>query len=156
MANQKPQLREADLSDSDLCFEIKRKAFGDYIEEIWGWNEQLQRQLHDKDFEPGKFKIVHLDGQDIGVLGVRPEGNSLWISKIYILPLHQNRGYGTRLIREVVAEADRQGKSVKLQVLKINLAKKLYDRLGFVITGTNGPHHVMERPVSASARDRSA
>jgi ribosomal protein S18 acetylase RimI-like enzyme len=89
-------------------------------------------------------------------LGIRPEGNSLWISKIYILPLYQNRGYGTRLIREVIAEGDRQGKSVKLQVLKINLAKKLYDRLGFVITGTNGPHHVMERPCSASARDRSA
>jgi hypothetical protein len=66
MTDQNPQLREPDLSDSDLCFEIKRKAFGDYIEDVWGWNEQLQRQLHDKDFEPGKFKIVHLNGQDIG------------------------------------------------------------------------------------------
>ena len=143
MAGHIPQLRETTAADSDLCLEIKRKSFGDYVDQIWGWDEGLQRRLHVKDFEPGKFKIVHLDGQDIGLLSVREEGNRFWISQIYILPIHQNKGYGTRLIQNVIAEADRAGKSVKLQVLKINPARKLYERLGFVVTGTNGAHHVM-------------
>jgi GNAT superfamily N-acetyltransferase len=145
-------LRDTVEADSELCFQIKKKSFGNYIEEIWGWDEGVQRQLHEKDFEPGKFKIVQLDEIDIGLLGVRVEGTSLWVGQIYILPLHQNRGYGTRLIRDVIAEADRQGKTVKLQVLKTNPARKLYDRLGFLVTGTNGPHHVMERPLSESVR----
>lgn len=147
-----PELREATSADSDLCLEIKRLSFGDYVDQIWGWDEGLQRRLHEKDFEPEKFKIVHLDGQDIGLLSVREEGNSIWIGQVYILPIHQNKGHGTRLIQNVIAEADRACKSVKLQVLKINPARKLYERLGFVVTGTNGPHHVMERTLSQSAR----
>ena len=152
MAGYIPQLRDATEADSDLCFEIKRQSFGDYINEIWGWDEGLQRRLHIKDFDPSKIRIVHVEGQAIGLLSIREEGNSLWIGQIYILPIHQNRGYGTRLIQNVITTADQGGKTVKLQVLKINPARKLYERLGFITTGTNGPHHVMERSASGSAR----
>lgn len=145
MAERIPILREATEADRELTFEIKKKAFGEYIEEIWGWEESVQRALHNKDFEPERYQIVQLDGQDIGLLGVRSEGDSLWISQIYILPIHQNKGYGTRIIQRVIADAEGEGKSIKLQVLKINPARKLYERLGFVVTGTDGPHHVMER-----------
>jgi GNAT superfamily N-acetyltransferase len=155
MAQHTPVLRPATEADSDLCFQIKKKAFGDYIKEIWGWDEGMQRRLHEKDFEHSRFRIIQLEDQDIGLLSVRTEGDSLWISQIYILPLHQNHGYGTRMIHEVIHDADQQQKTVKLQVLKINPARKLYDRLGFIVTGTNGPHHVMERAVAASARSQS-
>lgn len=147
-----PQLRDATADDSELCFEIKKKAFGVYIDEIWGWDEGMQRRLHEKDFDSSQFRIIQLQGQNIGLLGVRVEGNSLWVSQIYVLPIHQNKGYGTRIIQGVIGEAEREGRSVKLQVLKINPARKLYERLGFVVTGTNGPHHVMEHALSQSAR----
>jgi len=152
MSDRIPQLRPATDADANLCYDIKKKAFGGYIDEVWGWDEAIQRRLHDTDFDHRKFRIAEIDGQTIGLLSIRAEGGSLWVSQIYILPIHQNKGYGTRIIREVISEADEAGKSVKLQVLKINPAKKLYDRLGFLVTGTNGPHHVMERPISESAR----
>ena len=76
----------------------------------------------------------------------------MWLGQIYILPHHQNKGYGTDLIRDVISEAELQGKTVKLQVLKTNPARKLYDRLGFLVTGTNGPSYMMERPLSKSVR----
>jgi GNAT superfamily N-acetyltransferase len=147
-----PTLRDTTEADSELCFQIKKKSFGDYIEEIWGLDEGVQRRFHEKDFEPSKFRIVQLGDLDIGLLGVRAGGNSMWVGQTYILPLHQNQGYGTHLIRDVISEAELQGKTVKLQVLKTNPARRLYDRLGFLVTGTNGPHHVMERPLSESVR----
>jgi GNAT superfamily N-acetyltransferase len=150
-----PQLRDATAADRDLCFEIKKKAFGNYVDEIWGWEEGVQRRLHDKDFVPDQCRIVTLNSQNVGLLVISTEGNSLWINQIYILPIHQNRGYGTRIIQGVIGEADQVGKTVKLQVLKINPAKKLYERLGFTVTGTNGPHHVMERALVQSVRTSS-
>ncbi len=156
MPDHTPQLRQVTAADSDLAFAIKKKSFGGYTDEVWGWDEGLQRRLHDRDFESERFQIVHLAGQDIGLLGLRAEGSSLWIGQIYILPIHQNKGYGTRLIQDVITEANQSGQSVKLQVLKINPARELYERLGFVITGTNGPHHVMEHAVSRSARPNTS
>ena len=41
MADHIPSLRPATDQDSDLCFDIKKKAFGEYVEEIWGWDEDV-------------------------------------------------------------------------------------------------------------------
>lgn len=151
MTTRVPLLRDATRADADLCFRIKKQAFGEYVDEVWGWDEGLQRRLHDRDYDEAVVKVVQVDGKDIGYLVVTDDGTSVWVGQIYILPLFQNRGFGTRLVRDVIRGADAVGKSVKLQVLKINPARNLYERLGFVVTGTNGPHHVMERPVTRSA-----
>tara|TARA_B100000029_G_C16725860_1_gene648798 strand:+ start:163 stop:366 length:204 start_codon:yes stop_codon:yes gene_type:complete len=59
--------------------------------------------------------------------------------------MYRIKGYGTRIIRGVVHDAEGTGHSIKLQMLKINPARKLHERLGFVVTGTDGPHQVMQR-----------
>ena len=71
-----PTLRDTTEADSELCFQIKKKSFGDYIEDIWGWDKGVQRRLHEKDFEPSKFRIVQLGDLDIGLLGVRAGGTA--------------------------------------------------------------------------------
>ena len=53
------------------------------------------------------------------------------ISEINLLPKHQGNGIGSRIIREIQATARFQGKWVELQVLKVNPAIRLYERLGF-------------------------
>ena len=152
MQDRQLDLREATQEDIDRCFDIKKQSFGDYVDQVWGWEDDLQRRLHEKEFDPAKTRIIQLDGRVIGLLVVRTEDGSDWISQIYVLPMFQNKGYGTRVIQTVIREAKEAERSVKLQVLKINPAKKLYERLGFVVTGTNGPHHVMERKTIWSNR----
>ncbi|MEE2754260.1 MAG: hypothetical protein VX910_09775 [Candidatus Latescibacterota bacterium] len=71
-----PTLRDTTEADSELCFQIKKKSFGDYIEDTWGWDEGVQRRLHEKDFEPSKFRIVQLGDFDIGLLGIRAGGTA--------------------------------------------------------------------------------
>ena len=101
-------------------------AFGGYVEEIWGWDEGLPRRIHEKDFEPDRFQIIEPGDRNTGTLGTRIGGNAIWIGHINILPIHQNSGYGARVIQTVISDVEEAGRYVKLEVLKINLARKLY------------------------------
>ena len=58
--------------------------------------------------------------------------------------LHRGTGMGTALLKDLLAEAERAGKPVRLQVLKTNRAIRLYARLGFAITGESPTHLQME------------
>jgi len=69
----------------------------------------------------------------------------LFISSIELLPECQNRGIGTHLIKTVIQDAEAKGKRVALQVLKVNPARQLYERLGFVMTGETATHILMAR-----------
>jgi len=57
---------------------------------------------------------------------------------------------GAALVRGVTAVADVRGLPVRLQVLKINPARRLYERLGFVVTGETETHDLMARPPSGA------
>ena len=47
---------------------------------------------------------------------------------IALLPAHRGRGLGTFLLRELLAEADREGRTVSLHVEFFNRVRSLYDR----------------------------
>ena len=50
---------------------------------------------------------------------------------IALLPEQRGRGIGTMLLEQLVGEARRAGKAVRLRVLRTNRALSLYRRLGF-------------------------
>jgi GNAT superfamily N-acetyltransferase len=54
---------------------------------------------------------------------------------ISLLPEHRNRGVGTAIIRDIIAECASLGKPLALQVRKVNPAARLYARLGFTMAG---------------------
>ena len=118
-----------------------------YVERTWGWTDEIQ-QLVDRDFErwfnpPASGNIVQLDGQDIGYIKVADHEDGVLLDMVLLDPAYQNRGLGTALIKPVVEEAHARGEGVVLQVLKVNPSKRLYERLGFVVTGDLPNHYVM-------------
>ena len=57
--------------------------------------------------------------------------------QIQLAPSLQGQGFGAQIIQSVISEARDAGASLKLDVLKVNPARRLYERLGFtVITET--------------------
>jgi ribosomal protein S18 acetylase RimI-like enzyme len=52
---------------------------------------------------------------------------------IAILPEFRKLGIGTKLVRDCCKEAAAAAKPVRLHVLSTNIARRLYERLGFVI-----------------------
>lgn len=88
-------------------------------------------------------------GIDVGLLQVVDEGTQLVVGKIELLPEHQGQGIGSTLLARVLDEARGRGVPVRLQVLRANTpARRLYERLGFVVVGETATHLEMERGFS--------
>jgi ribosomal protein S18 acetylase RimI-like enzyme len=71
------------------------------------------------------------------------------LAKLYLLASYQNQGIGTQLIRHASTVAAKQGKALRLRVLKANhRAKALYEREGFTVYDQSETHWMMESRVS--------
>jgi GNAT superfamily N-acetyltransferase len=91
------------------------------------------------------YSIVRWQGDDIGALAVRREPTHIQLDQMFILPSHQNQGVGTHLIRRLAQEAKTAAKPLRLRVLSVNPARRLYEREGFVVTSVTPERIFMER-----------
>ena len=140
-------LRPATAADHDFVKRLLLTTSREYVEQTWGWNDEIQ-QLVDEDFErwfnpPANGQIVQVGGQDIGYLKVADHEDGVLLDMVLLDPTYQNRGLGTALIAPIVEDAHARGEAVVLQVLKVNPSKRLYQRLGFVVTEELPNHYLM-------------
>lgn len=146
------KLRKATEADREFTYQAVKAAYRDYVEQVWGWDEEQQRQLHGEWFAPQKFQVIQAAGVEVGFLAVVHEPDCIRLNQIYLLPDHHNRGIGTACLTRILEEADALGLPVRLRVLKVNpRAMALYRRLGFQPTDEIDTHVRMERP---SSRER--
>ena len=136
--------RTATPDDYDFLWQLLKATMQDYVDQTWGWDEAWQQTYFRGTFDPGENQIVVLNGQDIGVIAVKQTETAVFLSRIYILPEYQGQGIGTQLVESVKAEAFREGLPVTLRVLKVNPARHLYERLGFVVAEERGTHYYMK------------
>jgi len=94
--------------------------------------------------------IVELDGQPIGFTCVTSTAVEVYLVRLMILPQFQKRGFGGQIIRETLARADARHLPVRLRVMKVNPAKRLYERHGFVVGEETDTHFVMVRSAQRS------
>lgn len=106
------------------------------IERIVGWRGDDAERLHFcESFTLGGTSIITADGSDIGWMTVQRHPEYIHLNEITILAPWQNKGIGTMLLRELIEEARNQTIPLRLSTAKINPARRLYERLGFRITG---------------------
>jgi len=136
------RLRPATAADSEFCFRLHRAAMRDYVEAIWGWDEDTQRSFHQSAFDPPKTSIVTVNSHDAGVWIVERRPAEIYLARIEIHPDYQNRGIGGQLIEGLLRESQNEGKPVMLDVLNVNQrALALYKRLGFQEVSRHGPEN---------------
>ncbi|HEV1287989.1 MAG TPA: GNAT family N-acetyltransferase [Bryobacteraceae bacterium] len=58
----------------------------------------------------------------------------------------RGKGIGTLLLQELIEEASRECRVLRIHVEQFNPALRLYQRLGFQTKETNGVYFLMERP----------
>ena len=140
----KVTLRAATPGDAGFLYHLLKATMQEYVAQVWGWDEQWQQQHFQQNFAPGQEQLIIKDNEKIGVIATEKKGDALFLAKIYILPEYQGQGIGTQLIKAVVDEGFGCGLPVTLQVLKVNRsARRLYERLGFVVTGETATHYMM-------------
>ncbi len=92
-------------------------------------------------------EVLLLDGQPAGLLKVARDGDCWELIQIQLAPPLQGHGIGRRLIEQVIAEARAAQVALELSVLTANPARKLYERLGFAVTGIEGNQYRMRLDV---------
>ena len=136
-------LRPATQDDHDFLWWLHCHTMRSYVEQTWGWDENLQVRRFEEHFDPTAREIIECNGVAIGCISVERRNDLILLGVIEIAPEYQNQGIGTRLITDLQGEGKRQGVPVQLQVLRVNPARRLYQRLGFEIVGETETHYVM-------------
>jgi GNAT superfamily N-acetyltransferase len=138
-------LRPARDGDRDFVERVYFETQRWLIEALFGWSDdETERANFADSYDAANTQIITVDNEDAGWLTVQ-RGRDLNLDSIYLAPQQQRRGVGTILIQRLIDEADRSGMLVRLSTAKINPARQLYERLGFVVVG-EGPYKVhMER-----------
>lgn len=106
------------------------------------------QQLHYRTHNPNAtHDIILLDEQAIGRLYVARRDYEIRILDLTILPEYRNRGIGTSLIKDLMAEAAQAAKPLTIYVESYNPSYRLFNRLGFNKMETeddDGVNHLLE------------
>ncbi len=133
-------LRKATEGDFYRLLSIRNLVLREYILQVRGWDEAREEARFRRNFDAETTQVVMSGDLVVGFLGVREEDDHLYIAQAYIIPEYQGRGIGTSLIREVLA----RDQPVELWVMTSNTgARRLYERLGFQVTGEENDHYRM-------------
>jgi ribosomal protein S18 acetylase RimI-like enzyme len=137
--------RPATEEDFSWLWELKKQTMRPYVEQTWGpWDDGVQDIFFRQGFFPEKLQIVRVNDRDAGLLEVERDGRGIFLSRIEIAPEFQGRGLGTAIVRDLADEARRQRVPLQLQVLKVNPARRLYERLGLRVVGETSTHLQMQ------------
>jgi len=150
------ELRQATPADIQLVRDLKFSGLRPYVEELWGWDAHDQEERFRASFVPERQQIIRCENCDVGMLHVEDHQDEVVLAGIYIASSYRSRGLGSAVIGDVLTEAARAGKAVKLRVLRPNPARELYERLGFRVTMESETHLVMEaRRLAAQQGDEA-
>jgi ribosomal protein S18 acetylase RimI-like enzyme len=94
-------------------------------------------------------KIIVVEDEPVGRLIVDSSGDHVEVIDVSLLPEYRGHGIGTSVLRSVIALGDRLDRTVRLHVEKQSRAVRLYERLGFTITGDVGMYFAMSRHLVA-------
>ena len=116
------------------------------------WQAATQHRYYVENYPGAEFQVILLGGQPIGRLYLHRRADEIRIMDIALLPEYRNRGYGTALFNQVMAEGQRTARRVTIHVEQFSPALRLYQRLGFAQVAEHGVYLLMEwRPDGAGS-----
>lgn len=142
------RLRPATPEDEEFLFRLYAASRAEEVA-AWGWTENARNAFLVMQFRArqGGYRAAFPDAEDriaergglaIGRFLVDRSADRLVLVDVALVPEERGAGIGTRLVSELLEEARRSGRPVHLQVELANPARRLYERLGFEESETDG------------------
>ena len=148
-------LRPVSPDDQEFLFQLYASTRAAELDPL-GWGEtqrtvflraqfEAQRRDYTARFTDTGHEIILADGERAGRIWVARNDEEIRLVDIALLPAFCGRSIGTRLLKELIDEATAAGKPLRLSVPKHReAARRLYERLGFTVTGEIATHFRME------------
>jgi len=138
------ELRPGFTTDFEYCRRLYFHEMGWVIEELH-LDKVAQETSFRQQWNPTQVRIIALAGTDVGWLQTITGDHELFLAQMFVDGPFQRRGIGTKVIQRVIAEATEFNFAVCLNVVKINPARRLYERLGFRVTHEDDRKFYMKR-----------
>ena len=126
-------LRPALDSDYDYCKLIYFEGMHAIIEAL-GLDRAQQALGFRQQWVRNEVSIIWVDGVRTGWLQRRDEPDAIFLGQLFVDGPFQRRGIGTAIMQRLIAEASHLRRTIQLNVVKINPALRLYQRLRFRTT----------------------
>jgi ribosomal protein S18 acetylase RimI-like enzyme len=139
------RLVQAVGDDKDWLDRFRRSVYQELFQATWGgWDEAGHARHFAECLQRANIFIIEIEGERVGMTQLFDQPDTVEVGEIQILPDHQNRGIGTHVLRDVIANAQNERKKVFLTVgLNNDRAYQLYLRLGFTqIAQTDTRYHM--------------
>jgi GNAT superfamily N-acetyltransferase len=81
-----------------------------------------------------KVRVIVVAGADVGWLQTTTADDAIFLSQLYLAKSFQTQGIGSYVVQHLIDKATVDRKAITLGVVKINPARRLYERLGFRVT----------------------
>lgn len=138
-------LKNCKQTDKNFIYNLKKKSIYDYVNRIWGWNEEYQIKDFGIDFILENFKIIECDNKYIGFVQISEDMSNVNITEIHIIREYQSRGVGGNIIGNIIRQAIKDDKTISIGCFIDNTrAKQLYERLGFKVISITDTHYQMK------------
>lgn len=138
-------LRLANLADSEFAYGVLCKTIRPYAEQTFGiWQEAHVRSVLAGNISAGVTKIIMAVAKPVGILTVKELETHFQLDQLFVLPEYQRNGIGTELVRQILQRAKHLEVPVRLRVLRVNPAKRLYERMGFLVTSEEPERFYMQ------------
>lgn len=149
-------LRSITDADSTLLFAIYASTRELEMQRVPHWSDVQKKDFllqqfnaqhiwYQQQYTGAHFYVIEANGEPAGRLYLAPafSDGSVRIIDIALLPAYRNKGYGESILRDVMAYARANNRSVTIHVESFNPAKQLYQRLGFrLVDQKNDVYHL--------------
>jgi GNAT superfamily N-acetyltransferase len=137
-------LRPAGSQDFEYCKRLYFAGMKTIIEEL---NLDMASQALSlrENWTLQQVRIIAVDSSDVGWLQSTMQDDGLFVAQLFVDGPFQRRGIGTEVMNRLIGEAARLNQPVRLAVVKINPALRLYQRLGFHTTHEDDRKFYMKR-----------
>ena len=146
MQDRQLSLREATPDDEPFLLELYAST---RLEELqpFGWDDnqkqafiKMQFAVRERSYAGGENRIILLNGRPVGRILVDRSEATILLRDIALLPEYRNARVGSRLIQDLMNEANSAGTAIRLHVVASSPAVRLYERLGFRRSGDEGAY----------------
>ena len=103
------------------------------IEELFGWRgEAIERGKFADFYDEANTKIIVVGGESAGWVTVK-QASDISVDSLYLGSAFQRKGIGSILLRLIIEQAQESKLTLRINTAKVNPARALYERLGFVL-----------------------
>lgn len=140
------RLIRAAVNDQRWLDRLRRSVYRELFIATFGrWDEARHVRHTSECWDRGHISIIEVYGERVGMIQILDQTGFVEIGELQIQPSHQNQGIGSRILSDVVNQAHKRGKTVKLSVaLKNERAYEFYQRCGFQQVAQTETHNQLQ------------